>query len=72
MSVLKSYITASHTPPVAAAAGEVRHTVDTGGTRTGGTHQGGVVYDIGIESDGGSTSINKDLYREVRRYLGLL
>ena len=65
MSVLKAHIIASHTPSaaaVAAAVVEVRHTIDTGSF----TRQGG------LESNGDSSSINKDLYREVRRYLGLI
>ena len=75
MSVLKAHITASYTPPVATGAAvvvEERHTAYTSDTHTGGTS---VLEDVdpdrGIESDEGSTSINKDLYREVRRYLGL-
>ena len=65
MSVLKSHITARHTPPSkVAAAVEVRHIT---GTDAGDTSALGGLY-----SDGGSTSISKDLYREVRRYLGLI
>ena len=62
MSVLKAHIIASHTTSVATAVVEVRHTIDTGS----------LIRQGGIKSDGGSTSINKDLYREVRRYLGLI
>ena len=71
MSVLKSHITSSHTAshttsPLVAATGEVTHTIDISGTHTGGAHH------EGLESNGSSTSINEDLYREVRRYLGLI